>query len=194
MSRLGVRHHFTTAYHLHANGMVERAHRQLKDALRSRLAGADWLTHLPWVLLGLRAAPKEDSGISSAEMVLGRPLLLPGQPCVAADSPGEAILPSHLPTRRLSYAEAASGPFARLMTADFVYIRSGGCSPPLTPSYSGPYLVIEQGPKSFLVQMGTRTESVTVYRLKPHLGTAPLVPAVPPRRGSVRFGARGGVM
>ena len=26
MSRLGVRHHFTNAYHPQANGMVERAH------------------------------------------------------------------------------------------------------------------------------------------------------------------------
>ena len=162
------RHHFTNAYHLQA---------------RLRLAGADWLTHLPWVLLGLRAAPKEDSGISSAEMVLGSPLLLPGQPCLAADSPGESILPSHLPTRRLSYAEVASGPLARLMAADFVYIRNGGCTLPLTPSYSGPYLVMERGPKYFLVQRGTRTETVTMDRLKPHLGTAPLVAAEPPRRG-----------
>jgi hypothetical protein len=38
------------------NGMVERAHRKLKDDLRSRLAGERWpeqCKHLPWVLLGL---------------------------------------------------------------------------------------------------------------------------------------------
>ena len=39
--------------------MVERAHRQLKDALRAREAGAEWPDHLAWVLMGLRAAPKE---------------------------------------------------------------------------------------------------------------------------------------
>jgi len=49
--------------------MVERAHRALKDALRARLAGSDWLAHLPYVLLGLRATPKEDSNISAAELV-----------------------------------------------------------------------------------------------------------------------------
>jgi transposase InsO family protein len=37
--RLGIQHNMTTAYHPQANGMVERAHRQLKDALRARLAG-----------------------------------------------------------------------------------------------------------------------------------------------------------
>jgi hypothetical protein len=40
-----------------SNGLVERYHHCLKEALRSRLAGADWSQHLPWVLLGLRAAP-----------------------------------------------------------------------------------------------------------------------------------------
>ena len=57
--RLGISHHSTTAYHPQSNGMVERFHRQLKDALRARLQGQDWVSQLPWVLLGLRAAPKE---------------------------------------------------------------------------------------------------------------------------------------
>jgi hypothetical protein len=34
---------------------------------------------LPWVLLGLRAAPKEDIAISSAEMVYGTVVSLPSQ-------------------------------------------------------------------------------------------------------------------
>jgi hypothetical protein len=38
-----------------SNGMVERAHRQVKDALRAKLAGARWPEKMPWVLLGLRA-------------------------------------------------------------------------------------------------------------------------------------------
>ena len=69
------------------------------------------------------------------------------------------------------------------MVTNFVYIRNGSCTPPLTPSYSGPFLVIERGPKSFLVQRGTQTETVTVDCLKPHLGTSPLVAAETPRRG-----------
>jgi hypothetical protein len=77
--QLGTRHILTTAYHPQANGMVERVHRQIKDALRARGAGAAWHSYLPWILLGLKAAPKEDSGISSAEMVLGVPVQLPGE-------------------------------------------------------------------------------------------------------------------
>ncbi len=37
--RLGISHHSTTAYHPQNNGMVERFHRQLKDALRACLQG-----------------------------------------------------------------------------------------------------------------------------------------------------------
>jgi transposase InsO family protein len=57
--KLGISHQMTTAYHPQSNGMVERAYRQLKDALRSCLAGVQWPQHLPWALLGLRAAPKK---------------------------------------------------------------------------------------------------------------------------------------
>ena len=97
---LGVRHHLTTAYHPQGNGMVEWFHRQLKDALRSRECGAAWVAHLPWVLLGLRTVPKEDSGLSLAELVYGEQLKLPGQPCVTGTIPlvGGATPPSVLPS------------------------------------------------------------------------------------------------
>jgi transposase InsO family protein len=91
-TRLGVQHHMTTAYHPASNGLVERAHRQLKDSLRTRLAGNDWPAHLPWILLGLRAAPKEDSGVSSAELVLGSPLTLPGEFLHGEEPPAENFL------------------------------------------------------------------------------------------------------
>ncbi len=61
-SLLDIQHSQTTAYHLQSNGMVERFHRCLKDALRARCAAANWVDHLPWVLLGLRAAAREDDG------------------------------------------------------------------------------------------------------------------------------------
>ena len=75
---LGVNLHFTTAYHPQANGMVERFHRHMKTALKARLRGPDWIDELPWVLLGIRTAPKEDLATSSAELVYGAPLTVPG--------------------------------------------------------------------------------------------------------------------
>jgi hypothetical protein len=84
--------------------MVERFHRQLKEALRSREWGINWAAHLPWVLMGLRAAPKDDSGISSAELVYRQELRLPGQPTLSTAPVAEgaasqpAVRPA-LPTR-----------------------------------------------------------------------------------------------
>jgi transposase InsO family protein len=71
MVRLGIKHKMTTAFHPQSNGLVERFHRRLKDALRARAAAADWPDHVPWVLLGLRAAPREDSGISALNWCTG---------------------------------------------------------------------------------------------------------------------------
>ena len=49
-----------------------------ETALMARLTGPDWIDELPWVLLGIRTVPKEDLGCSSAEMVYGAPLTVPG--------------------------------------------------------------------------------------------------------------------
>ena len=187
--RLGISHITTTAYHPQANGMVERFHRQLKNSLRARLAASSWPEHLPWVLLGLRSAPKEDSGISSAELVYGAPLTLPGEFLEVEEQPTSLFLeklrtaPSSIPTRPQSYAEAARSPPKALREAAYVYVQRGSVAPPLTPLYQGPYAVSKRGPKFFSVEVGGRTEVITVDRLKPHLGPAPITPAQPPRRG-----------
>jgi len=189
MKKLGVQHRLTTAYHPQANGMIERFHRQLKDALRSRSASIDWAKHLPWVMLGLRAAPKEDSGLSAAELMFGAPLALPGQLLGGGETELETVsswLRSHstsLPTRSLAASGSSEVDFDRLCEADFVYVRRGGVGPPLSPAYSGPYRVLQRQAKFFILDVGGREDSVSVDRLKPHLGQAPLQPALPPRRG-----------
>ncbi len=62
-----------------ATACVERSNGQLKAALRARLAGTEWPDQLPWVLLGLRTALKEDSAISSAKLMFGTTLYLPAE-------------------------------------------------------------------------------------------------------------------
>jgi hypothetical protein len=187
-SLLGVDHSRTTAYHPQSNGMVERAHRQLKDARRARLAGAAWPLHLPWVLLGLRAAPKEDSVVSSAELLYGAPVALPAE-FIAAEEPPVEFFVEKLwsvqppPTRPLTYAQAAAACPPALLTAEYVYVRRGGAVPPLSPLYVGPFRVQERAQKFFNLEVGGREEVVSVDRLKPHLGKAPVAVAQPPARG-----------
>ncbi|XP_066958072.1 uncharacterized protein [Macrobrachium rosenbergii] len=55
---LGTKHHTTTSYNPEANGMVERFHCSLKASLTARCSGENWKDQLPWVLLGLRTAPR----------------------------------------------------------------------------------------------------------------------------------------
>jgi transposase InsO family protein len=204
-STLGISHRLTRAYHPQANGVVERFHRQLKDTLRSRLDNQDWPSHLPWVLLGLRAAPKEDCAISSAEMVYGEPLTLPGD-FVDSSTPPPVNFMQQLrdkmsrfqppptrpvPVQQISHQEAA------LHKAEFVYIRRGAAASSISPLYSGPYQVISRGKKTFHVDIGGLNEVVSADRLKPHLGLSPRQPAAPPRRGRPpassdrRIGGRG---
>ncbi|KAK3792031.1 hypothetical protein RRG08_055298 [Elysia crispata] len=78
-ARLGVKLHHTSVCHPQTNGMIERFHRTLKTALKACLTGPNWVEELPWVLLGLRATPKEDLGYSSAELVYGEPLTISGE-------------------------------------------------------------------------------------------------------------------
>jgi hypothetical protein len=66
---LHISHKQTIAYHPESNRAVERLHHRLKDTLRARAAAATWSEELPFVLLGLRAQPKEDTGLSPAEAV-----------------------------------------------------------------------------------------------------------------------------
>jgi RNase H-like domain found in reverse transcriptase/Reverse transcriptase (RNA-dependent DNA polymerase)/Integrase zinc binding domain/Integrase core domain len=180
---LGFRHIFTTAYHPQANGMVERLHRQMKESLRARQCAAAWADHLPWVLLGLRAAPKEDSGISAAEVVFGTQLVLPNQ--VLEQLPPTTPPPpaTSIPLRQRSYAEVVKGPADQLAAAQYVYVRRGPVAGPLTAAYDGPYQVLSRGDKVYRLQVGTRVEAVSADRLKPYVGADKPAVAQPPRRG-----------
>ncbi|GFS62127.1 transposon Ty3-I Gag-Pol polyprotein [Trichonephila inaurata madagascariensis] len=60
-----------------SNGMVERLHRTLKQAISCH--DTKWTESLPVVLLGLRACIKEEINASCAEMVSGKNIVLPGE-------------------------------------------------------------------------------------------------------------------
>jgi hypothetical protein len=61
------------------NGVVERLHRRLKDALCARAAAATWSEELPFVLLGHCAQLREVTGLSPAEAVFGASIVLPNE-------------------------------------------------------------------------------------------------------------------
>ncbi len=49
--------------------MQLRLYRCLKDALHARTTSATWAEVIPWVLLGLHAQPREDTGLPPDEAV-----------------------------------------------------------------------------------------------------------------------------
>ena len=79
MKLLGSKRIRMTAYHPESNGLVERFHHSVKSALRAMLNRSNWLENLLLVLLGLLTAVKEGIKCSSADVVYGTTLRLPGK-------------------------------------------------------------------------------------------------------------------
>ena len=125
-----------------------------------------------------RASPKEESGTSAGEVVLGHILAVPVQLLTTTAPPAP---PAVIPEARRTYAAAAATP--ALDGATHVYVQRRGVGPPLADNSGGPYLVLEKGRKVFKLQLGTQEEVVSWDRLKPHAGQAPPGAAEPPRRG-----------
>ena len=181
---LGVGHTPTTAYHPECNGMVERLHRRIKDSFRAIDAGHSWVQALPWVMLGLRASPRDVDDISSFENVFGTPPVLPGsllersEPDLASivqrlkDQPA---LPVRPPPLQLSRGLPAG--------TTHVFVREEAIKgSPLQPRYRGPYRVLRQSRNTVRLRLGDREDTVAVSRLKPCLARDP-VEARPPARG-----------
>ena len=170
---MGTTLHSTTAYNPAANGMVERSHRSLKAALMARCTDENWLSQLPWVLLGLRTAPKANGEESPAEKVYGETLVVPGEffPTAADDDASISRLrekAGKFTPCTQTYADRTKHYIPKaLPTSDFVFIRSDAHRAPLTRPYRGPYRVLERTNKAYRLMVHGREDWVTVDRLKP---------------------------
>ena len=210
MATWGISTHTTTAYHPEANGLVERLHRRLKEALlaASHDCPQDWYWKLPAVLLSIRTTLKPDLGASPAEMLYGAPLSVPGSLLSNPPSSDEHLHQQQqqvLNNLRLEVARLQPIPTSahrrqnvrmpeELRDCTHVFIRKGGVQPTLSSPYSGPYRVLSRQEHFYKVSIpGRGTESVAIARLKPAVvasdrefqaNPSPLTP--PPRRGPGR--------
>ncbi|XP_064083045.1 uncharacterized protein LOC135199062 [Macrobrachium nipponense] len=154
--------------------MVERVHQSLKASLMAGCTGENWKLQLPWVLLGLRTAPKANGEASSAEKVYGETLVVPGE-----------FFPTHtdeadIPIARLRETAGKFTPCLKtfsdrtrnlqpkaLSSCKHVFVRNDTHHPPLTRPYQGPYHVLRRTVKAYLILIHVREDWVSINRLKP---------------------------
>lgn len=172
---LGIQHFRTTAYHAQANGIIERFHRSLKAALKTKLS-VDWVDELPLILLGARSVIKDDLKASPAELVFGQTLALPGQFFDEAASrtiDADLVLKFKETMRKIRPTTTSHHDtpkvfiHPKLKESKFVFIRTDSLRTALQPPYKGPYEVLKPGDKVFKVLVNGKADSVSVDRLKP---------------------------
>lgn len=175
---LGSDHLRTTSYHPQANGLIERLHRQIKASIRCH-EQLNWISSLPLVLLGIRAAWKEDLKATSAELTYGKNLRLPGE-FLSVDynadlSPDPLQFVSQLrnkfatlrPVQSNSHSSKKIFVFKDLKDCSHVFLRHDAIKHSLQAPYDGPYEVIKRGDKTFTLKLLNKLVVVSVDRLKP---------------------------
>ena len=146
--------------------------------VRAQAAGSgSWLEHLPFVLLGLRSAVREDSACCPADLLYGSPLCLPADLLVPSSSP--RISPSEfVDDLRDIMSRSSPMPFEyhgnvsscvpdSLASCSHVFVRVDAVRRPLNPPYEGPFPVLRRELKSFVLNRNNKDFVVSVDHLKP---------------------------
>ncbi|GFV20549.1 retrovirus-related Pol polyprotein from transposon 297 [Trichonephila clavipes] len=172
---LGIQRIRTTPYHPSSNGVVERLHRTLKQAIRCH--DTKWTESLPVVLLGMRAFIKEDLNASCAEMVFGKTIVLSGEffepSSQTPTDPSRFLLRLRETFRTLKpipascHSSTSCFMHTALKTCSHVFVRVEGLKLSLTAPYQGPFEVLSRTDKHFTIKINDRTSTISIDRLKP---------------------------
>lgn len=115
--------------------------------------------------LGIRAAWRDDLKSTSAEIVFGKPLRLPGEFLTSKDNAtkfddaAEFIkdLRHHFqqirPVNGTRHGEKKNFVFKDLKTTEYVFIRHDGPKNGIQTPYDGPYRVISRNKKTFVIDI-----------------------------------------
>ena len=174
----------TTAYHPCTNGMVE-CFRQLKASLKScPPPTVRWTDSLPLILLGICAALKQDLNCSTAELVYGTTLRVPGEFFTPARDKELEDPTSYVTRLRSTMRQLQSVPSRTrdsnvyihddLLSSSHVFVRHDGVRTSLQPPYNGPFKVVKRSEKFYTLDINGRKDTVSLDRLKPaYLEDAP---------------------
>ena len=194
MKLLGTTHNMTTAYHPQSNGAIERFHRTLKERLvaRAQSSGSGtWMDHLPFVLLGLRSAVRDDTDCSPADLLYGSSFRLPadllsedpasGPPPSSFVADLRDVMRSSQPMPFLYHGLPPANVPSSLSTCSHVFVRVDAVRRPLCPPYGGPYAVVSRDDKTMVINKDGKNVTVSLDRLKPAVS----LDAAPPSRALV---------
>ena len=165
--------------------MVERFHCQLKAAIMAHESPNPWTITVPAVLLGVRSAVKERLGRSTAEMIYGTTLRLPGEFTQQYTVDANTYLENYSGKLRVAMSRLRLCPprdtqhtnifqYKEIETCTHVFLRRIAIAPPLTAPYDGPYKVVARSGRVMKILMKGKVETVSLDRVKPaHLECEP---------------------
>ena len=175
--------------HLHkypqSNGLAERYIKNIKTALTAKLDSSHWTRHLPLIILSINIMYKADLKCSSAELVFGQTLRLPGDLCCNSPQPrirhpSDMVLAMRKFTNSCQPIDTkaiSSKPVHlsdALQTCTHVFIRNDPIKANLTPSYDGPFLVLSRTKHSFTVLRCDKLYTAAINNIKPEFTLPPL--------------------
>ncbi|GBN72004.1 hypothetical protein AVEN_181433-1 [Araneus ventricosus] len=173
--------------------MVERFHRQHKASLMCRLGLTErWVQQVPTLLLCIRTAFKEDIDASSAELVYGSNLRLPGhflQDNSVKIEPSEFLdlLRQHFrdlrPVAASSHSSAQIFVYKELVNCSHVFVRRDAVRRPPQQPY-GSFHVLQRKEKVYKIQVKDKPIWISINRPKPVFGFKEPVASVSTRKSS----------
>lgn len=172
---LGIQRIRSSPYHPQANGMIEQLHRPLKAAIKAYKT-PKWTSALPAILLGFRSALREDLQASTAELVYGKTLRLPGEFFEATPheaSPQQLVeeLKEHFsnirPTPTTSHGRRPTFVHPGLKDCTHIFLRHDAVRGPLQSVYEGPFKILKRMEKTMDIEVKGKRRTISIDRIKP---------------------------
>lgn len=172
---LNIRHIKTSVQHPQSQGIIERLHRTIKQALRAT-GIHDWVQSLPWILLSIRAVVKEEIKASPAEILYGMQLRLPGEFFEDKEVVNDASIFVKQLSNRMKGAKFFftkkfndKGVYVNsdLDSCAYVYVRNDSHNIGIKNTYLGPFRVLRRTSKYMILENYGKNGVVSLNRLKP---------------------------
>ncbi|GBM80184.1 hypothetical protein AVEN_141653-1 [Araneus ventricosus] len=134
------------------------------------------LKKIPTILLGIHTAFKEDINASSAELVYGSNLRLPGQFLQANSVKTEPsgfldLLRQHFrdlrPVAASSHSSVQIFVYKELVNCSHMFVRRDAVNRPLQQPYDGAFQVLQRKEKAYKIQVKDKPIWISLNRLKP---------------------------